>query len=109
MDQAGRRGKGKTHGGGRGGHEDEAAKVRSALVAQCARGVDQGADAVALQGRADERGAPGGGGGRGLLGAEELFARVGGLGALVGLAKEGREDCRAVRRDRFLRGVGRSG
>lgn len=78
--------------GSGGGGEDEAAEVGSALVAQGAGGVDQGADTVGLQGRADEGGAPGDGGGRGLLGLDKLLLGVGGLGAVVGLAEEGRED-----------------
>jgi hypothetical protein len=84
--------KGRTHGRGRRGHEDEPAEVRGALVAEGAGGVDQGADAVALESGADESGAPGGDGRRGLLGADELLLGVGRLGALVGLAEEGRED-----------------
>jgi hypothetical protein len=49
-------------GGRRGGGEDEPAEVGGALVAQGGRGVDEGADAVALEGGADEGGAPGGDG-----------------------------------------------
>ena len=79
-----------TRGGG--GGEDEAAQVGGSLVAQGAGGVDEGADAVALKGGADEAGAPGDGGTGGLLGAEELLLGVGLLGALVGLAEERRED-----------------
>ena len=45
-----------------------------------------------MEGRADERRAPGDGGGRGLLRASELLLRVGGLGALVGGAEDGAED-----------------
>lgn len=82
-----------THSGGRGGHEDQASEVGGALVAKRPGGVDQGADAVALQGGADEGSAPCDGGGRGLLGADELLAGVGDLGALIGLAEEGGEDC----------------
>lgn len=77
-----------THGRGRSGHEDETAEVSGTLVAQRPRGVDQGANAVALEGGADQGGAPGAGGRRGLLRAEELLAGVGDLGALVGLAEE---------------------
>lgn len=61
-------------------------------MAQGARGIEQSAHAVALQGRTDERGAPGDGGAAGLAGADELLLCVGGLCALVGLAEDGGED-----------------
>lgn len=77
---------------GRGGQEDEAAKVGGALVAEGARGVEQRADAVGLHGRADERGAVRDGGRRRLPALEELLLRVGRLGAAVCLAKERRQN-----------------
>lgn len=79
-------------GGRRGGGEDEAAEVGGALVAQGGRGVDEGPDAVALEGGADEGGAPGGDGGGGLAGLDELLLGVGELCALVGLAEDGAQD-----------------
>lgn len=80
-----------TYTGGGGGGKDEASEVGGALVAQGAGGVDEGADAVALQGGADERGAPGDGGRRSLFRLDELLLGVGGLGALVRLAEDGGE------------------
>lgn len=71
--------------------ENQASQIRSTLVAQRAGGIDQGRDAVALQGGADDRGAPGHGGAAGLLGADELLLGVGELGALVGGAQDGGE------------------
>lgn len=41
------------HGRGRGGQEDEAAEVGSALVGQSAGCVEQGTNTVTLQGRSD--------------------------------------------------------
>lgn len=86
------RGRG-TYAGSRGSEEDETAEVGGALVGERAGGVDEGADSVGLEGGADEGGTPGDGGGAGLLGAEEFLLAVGGLGALVGLAEEGGQDC----------------
>ena len=84
--------KGKTYRRSRGGGKDQSTQVRSALVAEGAGGVEQSTDAVALQGRADERGAPGDGGAAGLAGADELLLGVGGLCAVVRLAEDGGED-----------------
>lgn len=75
-----------------GGGKDETAQVGSALVAQGAGGVDEGAHTVGLERRADEGGAPGDGGGGSLLGLDELLLGVGELGAVVGLAEERRQD-----------------
>lgn len=61
-------------------------------MAQGAGGVEQGAHAVALQGGADKRGAPGDGGAAGLAGVDELLLGVGGLCAVIGLAEDGGED-----------------
>jgi hypothetical protein len=66
-----------------------AAEIGSTLVAQRPRGIDQGANAITLEGRANKRGAPGNGSATGLLGLDKLFLGVGLLGALVGLAKDG--------------------
>jgi hypothetical protein len=79
---------------GGGGHEDEATEVGSAFVGQRAGRVDQGADAVGLQRRTNERGAPGDGGRGRLLGLDELLLGVCDLGALVSLAEERGEDLR---------------
>jgi hypothetical protein len=70
------------------GGKDERAEVGRALVAEGAGCVDQGAHAIGLQGRAEERGAPGDGCAGGLLRAEELLLGVGLLGSLVGCAEE---------------------
>jgi uncharacterized membrane protein len=77
----------KTYSWSRSGHEDNTAKVGSSLIAEGAGSVDQGADAVGLEGRANERGTPGDGSRASLLGSEELFLGVGNLSSLVGLAK----------------------
>jgi len=69
--------------------KDQAAEIGSTLVAQRPRGIDQGANAITLEGRANKRGAPGNGSATGLLGLDKLFLGVGLLGALVGLAKDG--------------------
>lgn len=61
-------------------------------MAQGARGIEQSAHAVALQGRSDEGSAPGNGGAAGLAGADKLLLCVGGLCALVSLAEDGGED-----------------
>lgn len=61
-------------------------------MAQRAGGIEQRADAVALQGRADKGRAPGDGGARGLARLDELFFGVGGLCAVVGLAEDGGQD-----------------
>lgn len=76
------------YGGGRAGHEDQAAEVGGALVAESAGGVDQSTNTVGLNGRPDERGSPGDAGRGGFLGLEELFLGVGLLGATVGVAKQ---------------------
>jgi len=62
-----------TYSGSRCGSEDESTEVSGALVAESAGGVDESTNTVRLQSRADERRAPGNGGGRGLLGAGELL------------------------------------
>ena len=74
------------------GEEDQAAQVGGALVAERAGGIDEGADAIRLDGGADERGTPGRGGSGRLTGLEHLFGAVGGLGALVGLLEQRGQD-----------------
>lgn len=83
---------GETYGRSVAGHENQSTEVGGALVAQRACGIDEGAHAIGLQTRPEERGAPGDGGAGGLLGAEELLLGVGLLGALVRLTEERRED-----------------
>lgn len=61
-------------------------------MTQGARGIEQSAHAIALQGGTDKGSAPGDGGAAGLAGANELLLCVGGLGAVVGLAEDGGED-----------------
>lgn len=75
-----------------GSGKDETTEVGSALVAQGAGGVDEGANTITLEGRADKGGAPGDGGRGRLLGLDELLLGVGELGALVGLAEDGAQD-----------------
>lgn len=82
-----------TYAGSRSSEEDERAEVSSALVGQGAGSVDEGTNTVGLEGRADEGSTPGDGGTLGLLGASELLLGVGSLGALVGLAEDGGQDC----------------
>ena len=81
-----------TYTGSSGSSEDETTEVGSALVAQGTSGVDESADTVALESRADKGGAPGDGGRGRLLGLDELLLGVGELGALVGLAEDGAQD-----------------
>lgn len=82
----------KTYAGSRRRRKDESAQIRRALVAQRARGIEQRTYAVALQGRAHKGRAPGDGRATGLARADKLLLGVGGLGAVVGLAEDGRED-----------------
>lgn len=72
--------------------KDQTTQVRSALVAQGACGINESSNTITLEGRADERGAPGNGGTAGLLGLDELLLGVGRLSALVGLAEDGTQD-----------------
>lgn len=81
-----------TYSRSRGGEENEATEVSSALVAQSAGGVEQGTDTVALEGSSDEGGAEANGGRGGLLGADKLLVGVGGLVAVVGGAEDGGQD-----------------
>ncbi len=83
---------GQTYTGSSSGSKDETAEVGGALVGQSTGSVDESGDAVRLETSADKRGAPGGGGTGSLLGLDELLLGVGRLGALVGLAKQRRED-----------------
>lgn len=49
-----------------------------------------------MDGRSDDAATPAGGSGGSLLGLEELLLAVGGLGAVIGVAKEGgQHSCRA--------------
>jgi len=84
--------RGKTYTGSGGSHEDDAAEVRSALVAESTGSVDQSTDTVRLHAGADEGATPRGGSGRGLLGLEELLGAVCLLRLAVGLAEEGAHD-----------------
>lgn len=84
--------RGQTYTGSSSGGKDETAEVGGALVGQSTGSVDKSSDTVRLETSADKRGAPGGGGTGSLLGLDELLLSVGRLGALVGLAKQRRED-----------------
>lgn len=83
----------RTHRRRRASKENQRPQVRSPLVAQGARSIDERANTVRLQRGADDRGSPCGGGRGGLLGLDELFLGVCGLGAVVGVAEDGAEDC----------------
>ena len=72
---------------------NQTTQIRSTLVAQCAGGVDQSTNTVALDCTSDERRAVGSGCTSGLLGLEEFLLGVCGLGALVSVTKDGSEDC----------------
>lgn len=74
------------------GEEDQATKVCCTLVAKGAGGIDERTHTVRLDGRADERSAPCGGGRCSLLRLEELLLRVGGLGLAVCLSEDWAED-----------------
>lgn len=77
-----------TYTGSRAGEEDQRSEVCGALVAQGAGGVDQSSDTVGLDGTADEGASPCGGGTGSLLGLDKLLFRVGGLGAVIGVAED---------------------
>lgn len=72
----------------RASHEDESTEVGSTLVAERASGVDQGTNTIGLDTSTDKRATPRCGGGGGLLGLEELLARVGALSSVICLAEE---------------------
>ena len=74
------------------GHEDQATQVGSALVAECAGGVEKRTNTVCLDTGADEGSAPCSGGGGSLLGLEELLLGIGGLGLAVCVAEDWAED-----------------
>lgn len=76
----------------RSSHEDQPAKISSSLVAHSPSSIDQSTDTVRLKSGAAERGAVKGQSGGGLLRLEELLLAVGGLGPVVGVAEDGRED-----------------
>lgn len=85
-----------THGWRVGGEKDQTAEVSSSLVAQGAGRVDESGDTISLDGRSHDAATPAGGSGGSLLGLEELLLAVGGLGAVIGVAKEGgQHSCRA--------------
>ena len=74
------------------GEEDNATEVGGTLVRESSGRVDQSCDAVCLNARTDDGRAPDRCGRRGLLGLEELLARVGSDGAVVSLAEERSHD-----------------
>lgn len=61
-------------------------------MAQCARSIEQCTHAITLQGRAHKGRAPGESCAAGFARADKLLLGVGGLGSVVGLAKDGSED-----------------
>lgn len=83
---------GKTYTRSGASEEDQCAKVRSALVAQSAGGVDQRSNTVSLHGASNQRAAPGGGSTGGFLGLDKLLLRVGRLGTVVGVTEDWGED-----------------
>jgi hypothetical protein len=74
------------------GSKNQTTEVSGTLVAQGSGSIDESTDTVALQGRADKGGAPGGDGVGGLLGLDELLLGVGELGTVIGRAEEGAQD-----------------
>ena len=82
--------------GGTGSEKDQCSEVSGALVRESTGGVDEGADAVGAQARADKGRAPGNACRAGLLRLEELLGGVGVLGALEGVTEDGLEDYRGV-------------
>lgn len=76
----------------RASQEDQGAQVGGALVAEGAGGVDEGTNTVRLECAASERSTPCGGSRRSLLGAQKFLLGVGGLGAVVGFAKDRAKD-----------------
>lgn len=81
-----------TYRGSSGGHEDQTTQVRSTFVAQSTGSVDQSADTIRLNGRANQGATPGGSRIGGLFRLEEFFFCVGSLSAVVGIPEDGRED-----------------
>lgn len=84
--------RGVTYGGSGRCEEDQRAEVGGSLVGESASSVDQSTDTVCLDGRADDRATPRGGGGCGLLAVEVLLLGVGLLRAAVGVTEDGAED-----------------
>ena len=74
------------------GEEDQATQVGSALVAECAGGVEKRTHTVCLDTGADEGRSPCSGGGSSLLGLEELLLGVGRLGLAVGVTEDRAKD-----------------
>ncbi len=81
-----------TYAGRGAGHEDQTTEIAGTGVGQGAGSVHQRADAISLNGGADEGRAPGGSSTRGFLGLEELLLGIRGLGAVVGLTENGGEN-----------------
>ena len=81
-----------THRWGRRGEEDQTTEIGGALVRQCASCVDQSANTVGLNGRANERGTPRSGSRSGLLGLEEFLLGVSRLGLSVDITEQWAED-----------------
>ena len=77
----------------RASHEYQAAHVCRTLVAQCAGGIEKSADAIRLDGGAEERATPRSGSSGSFLRLEEFLLRVSSLGLTVGVAKDGAKDC----------------
>jgi hypothetical protein len=83
---------GKTYARSRASEENQGAHVRRTLVAQHTRGHKQSADTIGLQGATSKGRSPGCGSAGSLLRLGKLLLRVGGLGAVVGVAEDGSED-----------------
>lgn len=72
--------------------EDKSTKIGSALVAQGTGGDHESTNTVGLSNATDNGGTPCCGGTGGLLGLDELFLGVGGLGTMVGVSEERAKD-----------------
>ena len=79
--------KGKAYAWCRASEENQTSEISSSFVAQDAGGVDQSANAVGLNGAADDRRSISSSGAGGLFRLEEFFLRVRSLGTTVGVPK----------------------
>lgn len=83
---------GETYARSRASEEYQSTHIRCTLVAQNTRGHKQSTDTICLERATSEGRSPGCGSAGSLLRLGKLFLRVGGLGALVGIAEDGTKD-----------------
>lgn len=83
---------GKTYARSRASKKDQRSEVGSSLVCQGTGSINQGSNTISLERASDERAAPGSDSTAGLLGLEEFFLCVGGLGAVVGVSEDRGKD-----------------